>query len=342
MPTHQIQRFTNIKLWVADLVTRGLINRTDPVEYKGNHAVIKANTRDRVSWMETVASQYRKTDRTNKVVYNPKGSGSTIGRLECGKLAIFLKPLRPSPTHYEDEQVNRINTQIQRYSIVKGDGCILLEHDNQIYQVSMARKVHHKPDPKADIELLGSDRKTPILWISHKAGRSATDFQNWAGLSDRNEETLSKLNPVKNFVKALRATFPNGMSAGDLVAYELGRTQDEVTLKYGGVFRNQWGKDYGINNVNWVLQGSINIVPSTKGIRDGLRVYTLSATGHVMVNRNLPNIRDINSTSSPYAPVIMANYRADRNNFGVKHSRSGLYPISYKNAKSKAYWLNKK
>lgn len=335
-----MKKITSIVAWVGDLVARGLIAKTEVVQIKGNQAVIKPKTKDRVGFMEDVAKVYGGTP--NRVRYNPKGSGSSIGRLELDRLVVFVKPNQNSPTHYEDEQVNRINKQIREISGMGEDSTVLLEHGGKVYEVSGARKVHHKPDPKADIELLGKDRKTPVLWISHKAGHSATDFQNWAGLSERNEREMFNTKPVQAFIKSLQEAYPDGMVAGDLAAYDLQGSADGIRLKYMGVFGNQWGKAYGINNVNWVLQGSINLKTSPKGFVNGVKVYTLTATGHVMVNENKPTITDINSASSPYAPVIMSNYRAGRNNFGVKHSRSGLYPISYKNAKTKAKWLNKK
>ena len=74
-----------------------------------------------------------------------------------------------------------------------------------------------------------------------------------------------------------------------------------------GIYGSGYGGSFGINNVDVVLQGTvrINFISPTE----------CKITGSAMTHNN-------GSTLPPeYEPVLMAIYKGERNNYGIKNAR---------------------
>lgn len=309
------------------MTAKGLLGKSDKVEYKGNHATIRKMGIDRATFMEQVEKAY-KGDPINKVVYNPQGSGSTVGRLECGRLHIFLKPLKTDPTHYESEAVSRITAQLKSVALIKDEPCVPIEVCGTVYHITRAEKVPSSANfPKADIRLYDRDHKEPVVFISHKAGYDAKAFQNYSGMSSSREENIFSSNSVQTYKKKLKEEFgETGMKNGDAVFSNIDR--NDKVLRYRSIFGKKYGEKYGEDNCQLVCQGTITLRNSGKRTRDGQMIYTISAN-HVMENTGHEDNGIINSNDHPYAPVLLSNYRSGRNNFGIRNSRSGVYTNAY-------------
>lgn len=321
--------------FVDDLRAKGFIDKRDKVVTKGYHATIyKEVGFDRYGWMEDVVKSY-KGDMANRVVHDTAYKQSHVGRLKLGKYFILVKPNNPkAPKRYENEQVNYLNRQLKEK--IEAD-YLLVTHNGDFYRVKEAVQITN-PKAKADIALVGVGKHSDnerISWISHKSGTQASMFQGYAGISQRNEPKLYAIQEVKSFEKALKKNFPKGMKSGDFVAYD----PKDKDLGLMAIFGHDFGSStYGENNVNWFVQGMINFKFVTQTAQ-GEKVYTIEGSANTIVNVGKSNTKI--KSKDPYEPILASNYRTDRNNFGITHSRSGVMQRAFKNADKNAKWLKK-
>ena len=64
--------------------------------------------------------------------------------------------------------------------------------------------------PKSDFHLVDINGNE-IVWISHKDGKTAKDFQQWGGISQAKEPSVYSNEEVQTFVKDLKTAYPNGL-----------------------------------------------------------------------------------------------------------------------------------
>ena len=157
--------------------------------------------------------------------------------------------------------------------------------------------------PKSDFELVDENGKS-VIFISHKDGSTAKDFQQYGGVSDFKSEF-----EVLDFLEAVKKEIGgNEMTRGG--GYKRKVKNKDIILKsvYG---INYGSSEYGINNVQIVCQGEINLIK----IEDN--IFTLKSN-HDLLNGTIP--------TEGYTPYFMATFRSDRNDLGIKNSRFGIYP----------------
>ena len=159
--------------------------------------------------------------------------------------------------------------------------------------------------PKADFSLDAGEQE--LIFISHKDGSTAKDFQQYGGL-----QGLNRYPEVKAFVEDVRELTGGQLQKGQSFRRKL--TDDEVKRKavYGLDFGS--GK-FGINNCQILLQGPLKL----DALNDG--TYLLGAT-HKVITPAIP--------SGDYEPYLYVTFRSDRNNEGIKDARFGVYPEAYK------------
>ena len=159
--------------------------------------------------------------------------------------------------------------------------------------------------PKSDFELIDEDGKS-VVFISHKDGSTAKDFQQYGGVS------YFKDNPdVQSFAKAVKKQIGGDtMTTGG--GYKREVKDKEVGLKsiYG---INYGSSEFGKDNVQIVCQGEIKVL----SIGDDL--WTIKSN-HDILNGTYPG--------EGYTPYYMATYRSDRNDLGIKSARFGVYPVA--------------
>lgn len=162
--------------------------------------------------------------------------------------------------------------------------------------------VNVKENQKADFALTRGD--TPAIFISYKPGSSVKDVISYGGLTG----TSADNEDVKAFIKAVQ----DKVSDFEGLGYEFGvpLTDESVALK--AIYGSQFGGDYGINNVQALMQGNVRLEKKSDD------VYEL-VSDHTIIAPTIP--------SGEYAPFLNARYAGDRNQFGVKHARFGVVPM---------------
>lgn len=245
----------------------------------------------------------------------------SIGGAYIQKTLVILKGnKRDNRTVHEDRNVDAINRRLIEIMSRDGTNYVRIKIGNESFDVSSCEKFvgrTHKSkyglqyDPKCDFYLKDVDGN-PLVFISHKNGTKARDFQNWAGISEKGSTRVYSHKSTQRFIEALRMKYPGGMEKGcRALAMKIASEDSEITLM--SVYGEDYGKEKGWNNVHLVLQGEVTIV----GSKDN---YSLMAS-HVLTNGTIP--------TGGYEPVFMARYVGDRDNF-VKYCRAGIFPKDYR------------
>lgn len=159
-----------------------------------------------------------------------------------------------------------------------------------------------KGTPKSDFSLTYD--KKPVVFISHKDGKTATDFQQYSGMTCKSGQGICEHEEVKRFIEDVRRKFPDGM----LPTQQAYRQIEDKKLKLMSIYGGDYGKEFGENNVHVLLQGRVNL----KEIRDN--IYELSAN-HIMYNGEVPPSGD------DYSPTLYVRFSGNDNYFNVKNGR---------------------
>lgn len=208
-----------------------------------------------------------------------------------------------SGTVKEDFALAELRKQINEAKKKEGKAEIRVKIANVIYKVADA--VSTPGSPKSDFHLVDMDGKE-IVWISHKDGKTAKDFQQWGGVSQRDEPKLYQHVETQQFIKDMLNTYPNGLRNATTVYRKI----KDVKLKMQSVYGNEYGGAFSRQNTTLMLQGSV-VLKKTAGI------YVIEAH-HTHVNGD--------NMTGAYEPVFMAMYKGDRSNFGLKGTRVGISP----------------
>jgi hypothetical protein len=159
--------------------------------------------------------------------------------------------------------------------------------------------------PKSDFHLINTDGEE-CVWISHKDGNSAKDFQQWGGVTELNK-AYPNHKEIESFIDAVR-TDSNGELDGVKSYRRLIKDKKLINVAVYGV---GYGKAAGRQNVDILLQGPIKLTKSSKGY--------IMKSNHTSYNGDLP--------TQDYKAAFFAR-KADRNNFGIKNSRFMIAPVA--------------
>ena len=159
---------------------------------------------------------------------------------------------------------------------------------------------------KSDFHFMDTEGNS-VLHISHKYGNSPRDFQQWSGTSKRFQKAISDHPETISFISALQ-DMGNELPRASTVAR---RIKDD-RLKQLAIYGTDFGSEFGLNNVEAVLQGSLSL----KNIGD---CYILIASHHGLRNPVVP--------SESYEPVFLAVHKKDRSDHGIKNARVTINPI---------------
>lgn len=216
--------------------------------------------------------------------------------------------------------IKHINEQIQELGVGMP---VTLKIQNKQYTdiVGIVGGVHMK---KADFVLIDSSGEEKCF-ISYKSGQTATSFQQYSGITGRSG--LDGHQEVKDFVKDVEKLgeefFTQGKTVYDntgnqkLVKSDVYKKIKDPTLKKMSIFGDDYGKKFGENNVNFVVQGEPRLTKSGNTIN-------LFFTKKVVENGNL------NRLIGNYDPVLGARKGESSRRVGtVKNVRGGVYPKKY-------------
>lgn len=209
-----------------------------------------------------------------------------------------------SGTAKEDMELKRLRDQLNdiRHQIAKGT--VPIRIGRKVYEVADAAST--PGTPKSDFHLLDANGKE-VVWISHKDGSTARDFQQWGGISNRSEPTVFNHPEVQKFVEDLKSQYPDGLPR----ATTLYRKIKDNSLKNLSVYGNQYGKAEGRQNVSIMIQGPVKLIKKSGA-------YEFQSN-HVHLNGD--------KMDGSFEPVLTAIYKGDRSDAGVKGTRIVIMPI---------------
>ena len=167
--------------------------------------------------------------------------------------------------------------------------------------------------PKADFSFNDSEGNRKIF-VSHKAGSTAKDFQQYGGVTAIADES-----EVQSFVEAVKNALqdPNQMEPGKGFRRKVNSPEIIRKTVYGLDYQPK--KDYGINNVQGLLQGPLTF-EETKNSK-GEKIFKLDSN-HTILNPDLPE--------GDYEAYFYVTMRRNRNQFGIKDARFGIYTEAFK------------
>jgi hypothetical protein len=212
---------------------------------------------------------------------------------------------RASPSNvmqHETAAIDSINSQIEKNK-GKNDH-IKVKIGNTIHKITHAEKV--PGTPKADFLL--HDKGGNHIYLSHKAGSSVRDFQQFGGTTEHADHPA-----VKKLVSHIKKKYGgDGKSMPGTVATKLDRSNPEdENLLHKSAFGNNYGsKKRGINNVHAIVQGEVSL---QKGKHDH---YEIKAN-NIYKNGKLP---------SKVQGMVSARYMNKRKNHGLNNIRTGVLP----------------
>lgn len=160
--------------------------------------------------------------------------------------------------------------------------------------------------PKADFHFIDKDEKE-VGWISHKAGKSAKDFQQYGGIT---HPVLFQSKDVQKFIDDLMAIKPDGLSKGESFWREI----KDNTLIRKSVWGVDWGGKRGRNNVDEFHQGVMKLSKQKN-------VWVITSS-HYLINSEIPD--------GAYDAYLMARYTSERDAFGLQNVRIGVFPKGQK------------
>lgn len=202
-------------------------------------------------------------------------------------------------TAAEDAQVSLIRRKLQQIKEQTGSDIVNLQIGKNTYQVV---NVESTPGtPKSDFHFRDMNGNM-VGFVSHKDGSSATAIQQWGGITQRGEPMLAAHPETIAFVQTCQAMFGTQMPNATTVA----RRIKDNRLKMMAIYGNGFGGGPSIQNVDVLLQGTVNITKiGTK--------YRLSASAQTHNNGD--------PVGGAYEPVFMCIYKGDRSNYGIKGAR---------------------
>lgn len=208
-------------------------------------------------------------------------------------------------TMQQDIQVKSIANQIENIKSSTNKNFVRLRVGNEYYDVVSV--IDSPFGCKSDFNFIDTSGNY-VGFISHKHGNSPRDFQQWSGTSKRFQEQIFNHPETQSFIKELVYRFENGLPSASSVARKI----IDQKLKMMACFGSDYGLDFGLNNVNAIMQG--NLLLKNQG-----DCYLLKGSHNVILNSSLPDYS--------YEPVFIAVHKKDRSDHGIKDARVTINPI---------------
>jgi hypothetical protein len=210
---------------------------------------------------------------------------------------------RASPSNvmqHETAAIDDVNSQIKK---LKGkNDHVKVKMGSTVHEITHAEKV--PGTPKADFLL--HDKNGNHIYLSHKAGSSVRDFQQFGGTTEHGDHPA-----VKKLVSHIKKKYSgDGKTMPGTVATKLDRSNPEhENLLHKSAFGNDYGsKKKGINNVHAIVQGKVNLEKGDHGHHE------IKAT-NVYKNGKLP---------SKVQGMVSARYMTNRKNHGLNNVRTEI------------------
>lgn len=249
--------------------------------------------------------KYRNSRRTIMLPTGVTGDGA-IPLSQLYKDSAFVTRTQ-NTTADEDFQIKSVREQLEKIKEKMGSDFVRLRVGKNTYLVTEVEKT--RGTPKSDMNFIGKNG-VKVGFCSLKQGATAGAIQQWGGASVSREPLIAAHPEVVAFVKTAKEMFPTEIPQGTTVAREI----SDLKLRMQGIYGSGYGGSLGVNNVDVVMQGTVKI--------NSISFTEYKITGSSMTHSNgamLP---------SEYQPVLMAIYKGDRSDYGIKNARINLYSKS--------------
>ena len=210
----------------------------------------------------------------------------------------------------ENIELISLRKQIDAAKIADGVQSINIKVGDSVFEVAGAEST--PGTPKSDFHLIDISGKS-VCWISHKDGSTPKDIQQWGGISKAKEPLIFNDDETQQFIADLKTKWPDGINSG----YSAYRKIKDSALKFMSVYGNKYGGRFSEQNVNILLQGSVDLVKTGSQ-------YKLSAN-HVHYNGT-------SFDNTPYEAVLAVRY-GDRSDAGIFKARIVIMAIGARNWK---------
>lgn len=270
------------KNYVKSRIGEKLILAVDFENLKaGNELIIKDVVDDGKSYSSLVTLDDQEFLIPNSKFYKP-----LIGRV--GKVA----------TSVEEIYLNCLNLNIELAKAHNACTYVTIDTTHGLMEIEKAEKINGTP--KADFVLLAPNGYSS-LFISHKAGTTMNDFQQFGGVSKFANNEM-----VMSFGNNLKQDYPEGISKITVASLlNVNQKISHYELAVKSMYGHEFGSDFSKDNVHEIRQGELQLIRSTGN------TYTLSSV-HVFTNGEVPDNLKL---------MIYARGSSDRNDLGIKNTR---------------------
>lgn len=205
----------------------------------------------------------------------------------------------------EDIALVSLQKQIDLVKDITEKNIVPIQIKNNTYSVSGV--VSTPGYFKSDFHLIDNYGKA-VVYISHKDGTSPTGFRQWSGASYKNEPNIYNHEETKDFINAIKTKYPKGLPPATAISRKI----TDSNLKNISVYGNNYSDGYGPQNVNVVLQGSVNLVQKSPDVFS-LDAHNIHYNGDIM--------------TGGYEPSFRAQYTGCRNDYGLCNTRITITAI---------------
>lgn len=216
-----------------------------------------------------------------------------------------------SGTSAEDMAMKDFNKKLIDILTKNRVGEIKLRINGRLVDVALMVKTEGKyqgKEPKSDMTLVDA-RGNPKAFISHKAGRTAKDYQQYGGLSYRQ---YANNKDIANFMEDVLKEAPDGLSSGQ----SFFRKIKDKQLVFEAIYGPEYGGKASISNVDEFHLGNMSLRGTGRG------PYTIEST-HKGTNGDFP--------SGEFEAYYFIRYQARRGDARaggvvVPNARVGIFP----------------
>tara|TARA_B110000503_G_scaffold65772_1_gene103258 strand:+ start:2181 stop:3182 length:1002 start_codon:yes stop_codon:yes gene_type:complete len=216
-----------------------------------------------------------------------------------------------SGTSKEDAAMKDFNEKLNAILIKENLGQVSMKINGRKVDVALMVKTVGKyqgKEPKSDMTLVDA-KGEPQAYISHKAGRSAKDYQQYGGLSYKQ---YASNKDIQKFMKAVLAEVPQGLASGQ----SFYRKIKDKQLVLESVFGPEYGGEASIHNVDEFHLGNMSLKGSGAG------PYEITST-HKGNNGDIPK--------GEFEAYYFIRYQARRGaaragGVTVPNARVGIFP----------------
>ena len=181
----------------------------------------------------------------------------------------------------ETQAMNDFNNKLNKLLVDLSKSSVRVKINGRIVECAQMVKTEGTYSglaPKSDMTIIDANNK-PVAYISHKAGSSAKDFQQYGGVSNKALPTKYHNNTeIEHFMNEVLKQRPEGLRSGDQFYKEVKDKGLVKLMMYGPEFAS--GRP-GISNVDEFHLGNMNLQGSKGG------VYTIEST-HKGKNGDMP------------------------------------------------------